>query len=103
MLILKSWLKTELMLFSKVLLRALSLSSLISQEEIHATFQETHELLEVVTTSISTAEAEKCCSMLKRIKIFLRNSMKEEGQCISNAIRRKNKREEKMDFDYRVV
>ncbi|CAH1110088.1 unnamed protein product [Psylliodes chrysocephalus] len=67
--------REELQTISRVIL----LLSFVSQEDMKYTFQETIKLLEVsVTTSMSTSEAERCFSMLKRIKTFLRNSLKKK-------------------------
>lgn len=124
----KSRLKTELqVLYEREELRsvsgAVSLLSLVTQEEMCDTFQETLKLLKVlVTVPMSTSEAERCFSMLKRIKTFLRNSMKEERlsalgmlsaeKAFLNNIEDFNKRvidlfankkERRMDFTYRAV
>lgn len=80
----KNRLRTELQVLYEreelqIICEAVPLLSLVSQEDMRYTFQETIKLLEVlVTTPMSTSEAERCFSMLKRIKTFLRNSMKEE-------------------------
>ncbi|CAH1108818.1 unnamed protein product [Psylliodes chrysocephalus] len=58
---------------------AVTLLSLLSQEDMRDTFQETIKLLEVlVTIPMSTSEAERCFSILERIKTFLLKSKKEE-------------------------
>ncbi|CAH1109968.1 unnamed protein product [Psylliodes chrysocephalus] len=59
--------------------RAVPLSILLNEECLNCTFQETLKLLGIlITIPMSTSEAERCFSMLKRIKTFLRNTMKEE-------------------------
>ena len=46
---------------------------------LQVTFSETVSLLNIlITTPMTTAEAERCFSTLKRIKTFLRNSMGQE-------------------------
>ncbi|CAH1110094.1 unnamed protein product [Psylliodes chrysocephalus] len=58
---------------------AVSLSILLNEEGLNCTFQETLKLLVIlITILMSTSEAERCFSRLKRIKTFLRNTMKEE-------------------------
>lgn len=124
----KSRLRTELqVLYEREELQrvsgAVSLLSLLIQEEMRDTFQETLKLLKVlVTVPMSTSEAERCFSMLKRIKTFLRNSMKEERlsalgmlsaeKAFLNNIEDFNKRvinlfankkERRMDFIYRAI
>ncbi|CAH1113343.1 unnamed protein product [Psylliodes chrysocephalus] len=67
--------RTELQTISE----AVPLVSLVLQKDMKYIFQETIKLLAVlVRTSMSTSEAKKYFSMLKRIKTFARNSMKEE-------------------------
>ncbi|KAJ8912042.1 hypothetical protein NQ315_000535 [Exocentrus adspersus] len=58
---------------------AVPLSILLNEEGLNSTFQETLKLLSIlITIPMTTSEAESCFSMLKRIKTFLRNTMKEE-------------------------
>lgn len=58
---------------------AVPLSILLNEEGLNSTFQETLKLLSIlITIPMSTSEAERSFSMLKRIKTFLRNTMKEE-------------------------
>ncbi|RXM99485.1 Zinc finger MYM-type protein 1 [Acipenser ruthenus] len=58
---------------------ALSMLELMIYNNLDRTFQEMSKLLKIViTTPITTAESERCFSTLKRIKTFLRNSMKTE-------------------------
>ena len=50
--------------------------SFLQDNDLITTFPEVSKLLEIVlVTPVSTAEAERCFSTLKRIKTFLRNSM----------------------------
>lgn len=49
------------------------------QNNLSCSFQETKKLLEImITIPMTTAEAERCFSSLKRIKTFLRNTMVED-------------------------
>lgn len=58
---------------------ALALYQLLMRYNLQDTFSETVALLNnVITTPMTTAEAERCFSTLKRIKTFLRNSMGQE-------------------------
>lgn len=58
---------------------AVSLLSFIQSENLTTIFGESMKLLKIIITiPISTAELERCFSILKRIKTFLRNSMKQE-------------------------
>jgi len=58
---------------------AVPLSVLLNEEGLIRAFQETLKLLSIlITIPMSTSEAERCFSMLKRIKTFLRNTMKED-------------------------
>ncbi|CAH2016473.1 unnamed protein product [Acanthoscelides obtectus] len=80
----KNRLKTELqVLYQREELSttsgAVPLSILLNEERLNCTFQETLKLLSIlITIPMSTSEAERSFSMLKRIKTFLRNTMKEE-------------------------
>lgn len=56
-----------------------SLYNFIVQNNIESTFSESSKLLKVLMTiPMTTAEAERCFSTLKRIKTFLRNTMGQE-------------------------
>ena len=56
-----------------------SLLQFFIENNLQDTFSETFKLLVVVTTiPMTTAEAERCFSTLKRIKTFLRSTMIEE-------------------------
>lgn len=77
-------LKTELsVLYEKPDFRqifgALPLFNFILNNNIEDTFQEVTKLLQIlITTPMTTAEAERCFSALERIKTFLRNAMCQE-------------------------
>ncbi|XP_062243198.1 zinc finger MYM-type protein 1-like [Platichthys flesus] len=63
---------------------ALALYQVLQRNNLHETLSETVALLNIlITTPMTTAEAERCFSTLKRIKTFLRNSM---GQDRLNAL-----------------
>lgn len=80
----KERLKTELsVIYSRPDCRdlqgAIPFLKLLIQNNLTNSFQETKKLLEIlITIPMSTAEAERSFSTLKRIKTFLRNSMMEE-------------------------
>ncbi|CAH1115787.1 unnamed protein product [Psylliodes chrysocephalus] len=58
---------------------AVPMSLLLNEEGLNCTFQKTFILLSIlISIPMSTSEAERCFSMLKRIKTFHRNTMKEE-------------------------
>lgn len=58
---------------------AVSLFDFLTQNNLCDTFSECVKLLKVlITIPMTTAEAERCFSTLKRIKTFLRNSMSQE-------------------------
>jgi len=77
----KQRLKTELeIIYSRSefsqLHNATSTLQFIARNNLSNTFTETVKLLKIIlTTPMSTAEAERCFSTLKRVKTFLRNSM----------------------------
>ena len=57
---------------------AVPLLNLILGNELHCVFPETTKLLKMlITMPMSRSEAERCFSILKRIKTFLRNTMKD--------------------------
>ncbi|CAH2006565.1 unnamed protein product [Acanthoscelides obtectus] len=80
----KSRLKTELSVIyarndCRDLHGTLSLLKFLIQNSLEETLKETKKLLEIiVTTSMSTSEAERNFSTLKRIKTFLRNTMTQD-------------------------
>lgn len=102
---------------------AIPLLVLLIEDDLKDTFEETIKLLSILACiPMSTAEAERNFSMLKRIKTFLRNSMKEErlsalGMLSSekhfvssiNNFNNKvierfaNKKERRMEFTYRKL
>ena len=79
-----SKLKTELgLLYSKDEFQAcrgaVDLFQLFMENNLGEVFSETVTLLKIlITTPMTTAEAERCFSTLKRIKTFLRNTMTQE-------------------------
>ncbi|XP_071371696.1 zinc finger MYM-type protein 1-like [Centroberyx affinis] len=80
----KAKLKTELSLIYespefKGCCGALALYQVIQRYNLQETLYETVALLNIlITTPMTTAEAERCFSTLKRIKTFLRNAMGQE-------------------------
>ncbi|KAF7204912.1 putative LOC107388297-like protein [Nothobranchius furzeri] len=80
----KNKLKTELYLVyenpeCRSCCGALALYHLLMSYNLQDTFSETVALMNIlITTPMTTAEAERCFSTLKRIKTFLRNSMGQE-------------------------
>ncbi|CAH1103534.1 unnamed protein product [Psylliodes chrysocephalus] len=124
----KSMLKNELqVLYQRDELSNISgavpLSILLNEVGLNCTFHETLKLLGIlITIPMSTSEAERCFSMFKRIKTFLRNTMKEERlsalgmmsteKHFLNGIENFNnkvienfatKKERRMDFNYRKL
>lgn len=58
---------------------ALALFSFLYANNLDSTFEETIKLLKIIiTVPVSSAEAERCFSTLKRIKTFLRNTMSQD-------------------------
>ncbi|GBM34208.1 hypothetical protein AVEN_60556-1 [Araneus ventricosus] len=58
---------------------AISLRQFIIENNLQITFSETYKLLKIIVTiPMTTAEAERCFSTLKRIKTFLRSTMSED-------------------------
>uniref|UniRef100_UPI003AAA4C33 uncharacterized protein n=1 Tax=Centroberyx gerrardi TaxID=166262 RepID=UPI003AAA4C33 len=80
----KAKLKTELSLIYespefKGCCGALALYQVLQRYNLQETLSETVALLNIlITTPMTTAEAERCFSTLKRIKTFLRNAMGQE-------------------------
>lgn len=75
-----SELKTELgLIYSKeefrACFRAMNLFHMFMSNNLEEDFSETITLLKII---ITTAEAERCVSTLKRVKTFLRNTIKQE-------------------------
>ncbi|XP_062234379.1 zinc finger MYM-type protein 1-like [Platichthys flesus] len=106
----KAKLKTELSLIYespdfKGCSGALALYQVLQRNNLHETLSETVALLNIlITTPMTTAEAERCFSTLKRIKTFLRNSM---GQDRLNALAMLSMERELVrnmpDFNERVI
>lgn len=78
-----SKLKTELgLIYSKefrACCGAVDIFQLFMENNLEEVFSETVTLLKIIiTTPMTTAEAERCFSTLKRVKTFLRNTMTQE-------------------------
>ncbi|GBN15150.1 hypothetical protein AVEN_138866-1 [Araneus ventricosus] len=57
----------------------ISLLQFIIENNLQTTFSETYKLLLIIVTiPMTTAEAEKCFSTIKRVKTFLRSTMSED-------------------------
>jgi cell division protein FtsB len=103
-------LKTELQVMYKrndfrEIKGAVSLKKYFNDNNLNEIFSETSKLLNIIITSpMSTAESERCFSSLKRIKSFLRNTMKNDrlNALAMIAINRKMVNEID-DFDDRVL
>ena len=79
----KRKLKTELFVLYErndiwTYLTAVALSKTIARDNLHEVFSEILKLLKILVTPMTTAEPERCFSTLKRIKTFLRSTMKNE-------------------------
>ena len=80
----KGKLKTELsVLYERIDMwtysTAVAFSKTIARDNLHEVFSEILKLLKIlVVTPMTTAEPERCFSTLKRIKTFLRSTMKNE-------------------------
>lgn len=105
-----SKLKTELsLIYSKEEFRAcrgaVDLFQLFMENNLEEVFSETVTLLKVIiTTPMTTAEAERCFSTLKRIKTFLRNTMTQERlNALALLSMEKRLVTEMTDFNQRVV
>ncbi|GBN36772.1 hypothetical protein AVEN_161214-1 [Araneus ventricosus] len=58
---------------------AISLLQVIIENNFQTTFSETYKLLLIIVTiPITTVEAERCFSTLKRVKTFSRSTMSED-------------------------
>lgn len=56
-----------------------SLLQFVVENNLQTTFSETYKLLQIISTiPMTTAEAERCFSTLKRVKTFLRSTMSED-------------------------
>ena len=105
-----SKLKTELsLIYSKEYFRkcdgALDLFQLFMENNLEEIFGETVTLLKIlITTPMTTAEAERCFSTLKRIKTFLRNSMTQERlNALAMLSMEKRVVTEMTDFNQKVI
>ncbi|XP_016394516.1 uncharacterized protein LOC107728744 [Sinocyclocheilus rhinocerous] len=105
-----SKLKTELsLIYCKEEFRAccgaLDLLQLFMENNLEEVFSETVTLLKIlVTTPMTTAEAERCFSTLKRIKTFLRNSMTQERlNALAMLSMKKRLLTEMTDFNQKVI
>ena len=59
--------------------KIIDILNIINDNNLQSTFSETFKLLNIlITTPMTTAEAERCFSTLKRIKTFLRCTMHNE-------------------------
>lgn len=103
-------LKTELsLIYSKEELKAcrgaVDLFQIFMENNLEEVFSETVTLLKIViTTPMTTAEAERCFSTLKRIKTFLRNTMTQERlNALALLSMEKRLVTEMTDFNQRVI
>lgn len=106
----KSKLKTELDLIYcteefKKCNGAVDLFQLFVENNLVHVFRETVTLLKIlITTPMTTAEAERCFSTLKRIKTFLRNSMTQERlNALAMLSMEKRVVTEMTDFNQKVI
>lgn len=106
----KTKLKTELSLIYespefKGCCGALALYQVLLNYNLQETFSETVALLNIlITTPMTTAEAERCFSTLKRIKTFLRNAMGQERLNALAMLSMERELVRKMpDFNERVI
>ncbi|KAM3842976.1 zinc finger MYM-type protein 1-like [Diretmus argenteus] len=105
-----SKLKTELSLIYskgefKVCRGAVDLFQLFMENNLEEVFSETITLLKIlITTPMTTAEAERCFSTLKRIKTFLRNTMTQDRlNALAMMSMEKKLVTEMTDFNQRVI
>ncbi|XP_077306124.1 zinc finger MYM-type protein 1-like [Lithobates pipiens] len=84
---------------------ALDLFQLFVDNNLAHVFRETVTLLKIlITTPMTTAEAERCFSTLKRIKTFLRNSMTQERlNALAMLSMEKRVVTEMTDFNQKVI
>ncbi|XP_073474120.1 uncharacterized protein [Aquarana catesbeiana] len=84
---------------------AVDLFQLFVENNLANVFRETVTLLKIfITTPMTTAEAEKCFSTLKRIKTFLRNSMTQERlNALAMLSMEKRVVTEMTDFNQKVI
>ncbi len=105
-----SKLKTELsLIYCKEEFRtchgAVDLLQLFMENNLEEVFSETVTLLKIlITTPMTTTEAERCFSTLKRIKTFLRNSMTQERlNALAMLSMEKRLVTEMTDFNQKVI
>ena len=105
-----SKLKTELsLIYSKDEFKACSgavdLFQLFMENNVAEVFSETVTLLKIlITTPMTTAEAERCFSTLKRIKTFLRNTMTQDRlNALAMLSMEKRLVTEMTDFNQKVI
>ncbi|XP_057209014.1 zinc finger MYM-type protein 1-like [Triplophysa rosa] len=105
-----SKLKTELsLIYYKEEFRtccgAVDLLQLFKENNLEEVFSETVTLLKIlITTPMTTAEAERCFSTLKRVKTFLRNSMTQERlNALAMLSMEKRMVTEIIDFNQKVI
>ena len=105
----KSKLKTELsIIYSndefKNCSGAVALYQLFMKNNLHDTFSETVALLKIlITTPMTTAEAERCFSTLKRIKITEEHNVAGPPQCTGNLSMERKLVKDIPDFNHRVI
>ena len=84
---------------------AVALHQLLLDSNLAEAFSETVSLLEIIITiPMSSSEAERCFSTLKRVKNFLRNSRGEERlNALGMLSMEKNMIRQTSDFDKKVI
>ena len=84
---------------------AVSLFKFIKDNNLQDTFSEVTRLLEIlITIPMTSSEAERCFSTLKRIKTFLRNSMSQERlNALAMLSIERDLINEIRDFNYQVI
>jgi len=83
----------------------MALLQLLMESNLADTFSETVELLKVLNTiPMTSCEAERCFSTLKRIKTFFRNAMAEERlNALAMLSIEKNLIRDSVDFNRNVI
>ena len=84
---------------------AVDLFQLFMENNLLEVFSETQTLLKIIiTTPMTTAEAERCFSTLKRVKTFLRNTMTQERlNALAMLSMEKKLVTDMIDFNQRVI
>ena len=84
---------------------AIKLLNFIEENNLTSVFKEVSKLLKIIiTTPMTTAEPERCFSTLKRLKTFLRNTMKNDRlNALAMLSINKELVKEMKDFDDRVL